>query len=426
MQVSNQAQSAYYAPLDRMRLGVVCAMSFAVSLPIAVISLSKLALVCTFFWMLGTSKDMQRAVSARSLLVHRLIYLAMAAFVLSAFWSNASGQAITKSVTQHGNLLIIPLVFFFVRTRREAVIALKTFMLGQAILLLGSWALYLHLPLPWAQSDAASNSDQYAVFSSYLDQSIMTALFGALAWHLRDWLAPSFRPLAIVVVTLLSIFAVFGIFVGRTGYLTALAMVTLAVYWGLPEKWRLWAILAPVVLAGLVSVFVPQAIERTWLVRTEVSQQLHSEEPQSASTSTGIRLNFWKSALLAIEKNMWIGHGAGSWGQQFDALQPNSQIPGYVPTVGNPHQEYLLWGVELGIPGIVLLTALFASIWRLTTGFEQQAARASQSALVATMLACLFNCSLTDALIGDFLCVALALTLCLGLNPAPHGTTHKG
>ena len=44
--------------------------------------------------------------------------------------------------------------------------------------------------------------------------------------------------------------------------------------------------------------------------------------------------------------------------------------------------------------------------------------RATQSVLAAIASACLFNCALYDAYIGDYLCVVLALVLCYGLKPA--------
>jgi len=402
---------------DRLRLGVVCALSLAVSLPIAIISVSKLVLVSTFLWLLWVSQDMRRRVTMRPLLAHSLIYLAMAAFSVSVLWSAGSDSAIFKSVVQHGNLLIIPLIYFMIRTRREAVLALQTLMIGQIALLLSSWALYLRFPVPWAQVNLGAPGNEYVVFSSYLDQSIMTAVFCALVWHLQELLGPSHRALKVAAVTALSTVAVFGIFVGRTGYLVAVGLATLGIFWALPRPWRFWAVLTPIVFAGLVGFMAPQALERTQLIGTEAALHTRTEGHQGATTSTGIRINFWKSALLSIASNVWIGHGAGSWGGQFDALQPDSQQPGYVPTIGNPHQEYLLWGVELGIPGVALLVAIFASIWRLSLRFEQQAARATQSVLVATLIACAVNCSLTDALIGDFLCLVLALTLCLGLVP---------
>jgi O-antigen ligase len=76
-----------------------------------------------------------------------------------------------------------------------------------------------------------------------------------------------------------------------------------------------------------------------------------------------------------------------------------------------------MWGVQLGVPGILLLLALMASIMKDMLSMETQAARATQSALLALAVACLFNSSIYDAQIGDFFCVLLGLLLALGLYP---------
>lgn len=410
---------------DFLRRGAVCALALAVSLPIALISLSKLILLCTFVWLLAASPEMRRTAMAKNLGLHRLIYLAMAAFALSALWSTGSGAGIGKSLSQHGNLLVLPLVFFLTKTRRDSVIALQVFMVGQMVLLLGTWALYLNLPVPWAQIGRAEDGTQYAVFSTYLDQSIMTAVFGAVVWQLRDLIPAPIRTASVTLALGLAIGAVFGIFIGRTGYVLATALVSLSIYWELPNRWRVTALLAPLALAALVSLMAPQAQQRVLLVKNEVAALMSSASPDAGNTSSGVRMNYWKNSLLAIQKQPWIGHGAGSWSSQYDALQPASALPGYVPTAGNPHQEYLLWGVELGLPGLALLLGIFIAVWRLAMGFEQQARRAAQSVLVATMIACLFNCALLDALIGDFLCMSLALVLNFGLHTAALADTTK-
>jgi O-antigen ligase len=246
----------------------------------------------------------------------------------------------------------------------------------------------------------------------------MTAVFGAVVWHLRELIPAPIRTASVTLALGLAIGAVFGIFIGRTGYVLATALVSLAIYWELPSRWRLTALLVPLALAVLVSLVAPQAQQRALLVKTEVTALMRGASPDAGETSSGVRMNFWKNSLLAIQKQPWIGHGAGSWSSQYDALQPASALPGYVPTAGNPHQEYLLWGVELGLPGLALLLGIFIAVWRLSNSFEQQARRAAQSVLAATMMACLFNCALLDALIGDFLCMSLALVLNFGLHPA--------
>jgi len=47
---------------------------------------------------------------------------------------------------------------------------------------------------------------------------------------------------------------------------------------------------------------------------------------------------------------------------------------------------------------------------------EAPHARALQSTLVALAVACLFNSTLYDGLIGDFFCVLIGLLLALGLS----------
>jgi O-antigen ligase len=400
----------------RFRLIAVCALALAVSLPIAIISLAKLGVVCAFLWLVVTDSTVRRKIVGRQPDVLLMVYLATAAFWISALWSSASGAAIGKSLAQHGNLLAIPLVFFLQRSRRDAVIALQVFMVGQLVLVLGSWGLYLHLPVPWAQAGSENGGSHYAVFSSYLDQSIMAAVFAAMVWHLRGIIPGPIRGIMVPASIGLALGAVFGLFIGRTGYVVALALVTSAACWEMPGRWRWTALGAPVLMGLMVCLAAPQALDRLLLVKTEVAAVGQSTTPLAAETSSSIRLHFWKNSLLALQKSPWVGHGAGSWSSQYDALEPGFSLPAYVPTLGNPHQEYLLWAVELGLPGLVLLLAILSAAWRACKPMEPPARRAVQSVLLAIAVACLFNCALFDALIGDFLCLSLALALGFGLH----------
>ncbi len=78
-----------------------------------------------------------------------------------------------------------------------------------------------------------------------------------------------------------------------------------------------------------------------------------------------------------------------------------------------------MWGVQLGIPGILLLIAVFMAIFRDSRRLDMVSARAIQSVLLALAVACLFNSAIYDALIGDFFFVALGLLFALGKNPLP-------
>ena len=72
----------------------------------------------------------------------------------------------------------------------------------------------------------------------------------------------------------------------------------------------------------------------------------------------------------------------------------------------------------MGLPGILLLCALFAALYRDSQQLAAPERRALQSVLLALLVACLFNCALHDAMIGDFFCITLGLLLALRLPVA--------
>lgn len=78
-----------------------------------------------------------------------------------------------------------------------------------------------------------------------------------------------------------------------------------------------------------------------------------------------------------------------------------------------------MWGVQLGVPGILLFIALMLSVLRDTMKMGENHARATQSTLLALAIACLFNSSIYDAQIGDFFCILIGLLLALGLSKTP-------
>ena len=82
--------------------------------------------------------------------------------------------------------------------------------------------------------------------------------------------------------------------------------------------------------------------------------------------------------------------------------------------IRNPHQEFLLWMVEMGAIGLALLVGVFAAAARDARQMPVPARRAVASMLIAMAVSCIFNSALYDAQIGDYLCVALGLALAIG------------
>lgn len=338
------------------------------------------------------------------------VLASLAAFAVSLLWTAAPHDDALGSLLKYSKLLMMILLLITIRNRREAIYALGSFAAAQTILLASSWMLFAQLPVPWATSRAALTN--YSVFSSYLDQGIMTAVFAAICWHLREYAPGRFGRQLAVGLSVVALANVLFLLNGRSAHAVSIALISVAIMWELPKKYRAVAVLLPFLLAASLFFTSDKVRDRLTLMQTEVSAYSAKNE---ANTSSGMRLELWSTAIRTIGEQPVLGSGVGSWSTQYNQLQ-REKNPAHIDIAGNgnPHQEYLLWGVQLGILGIPLFIALLFSMWRDTLKMSKPCARATQSTILALAVACLFNSSLYDALIGDFFCILIGLLLALG------------
>ena len=396
-----------------LRLMVVCFAAGSVGLSMALISISKLlVLICALLVITLFRRSSDAAGPFPGLSTPSVILAVLFTFALSLLWTTAPPDDAFGSIGKYGKLLMLALMVLLIRSRREAIVAVSVFAATQTFLLASSWMLFARLPVPWATSNMANT--EYAVFSSYLDQGIITATFAGICWHLRE-LIPTRRGRALITfVAAAAMGNVLFVLSGRSGHAVAIALLSMAIMWQLPKRYRPLVVLLPFALASILFLSSSKVRDRLTTMQTEIQSYSNQERPESSS---GIRLGLWQSSAEMIRRHPVAGSGVGSWSTEYSALKreinaAHRQVAGHF----NPHQEYLLWGVQLGIVGLLLFLALLISIWRDTLNMAVPVARAAQSTLAAFAVACLFNSSLYDALIGDFFCVSLGLLLALGIR----------
>ena len=402
-----------------LRLGVICMAAASVGFSMAIFSIFKLLLViCGRIVLLFTRRSSGFANRLSGFWTPYAVLVAVFAFSVSLLWTVAPPADALGSLAKYGKLITILLMLGLIRSRREAQLALASFVLAQAFLLASSWMFYFHLPGPWATSNMAL--PEFAVFSSYLDQGIMGAVLAAVCWYLPSLAPGRFGKPVVVVIAAAAIANVLFVLSGRSGHVVAIALLSLAIMWELPRRLRLVALTVPFFLVLILFLSSTKVRERLMMVETEVTSYSTQMHP---TTSSGIRLGFWRSAVQIIAENPAGGAGIGDWNTEYNRLQ-RRQNPAHVDIAGNgnPDQEYLLWRVQLGIPGIALFCALLLVALRDSLKMEQRDARAFQSVVLVLSLACAFNASIYDALIGEFFCVLAGLLLALGAagSASPH------
>lgn len=398
-----------------LRLIFVCLAAVSVSLPMAWISLSKLILfVLGLGYLLAGYVNNRSDSTFQRLWTTKTILGILIAFALSLLWTEVSMDFALSMFVKHAKLLSILLLIFLIRTEREARLAIGFLAAGQLFVLIASWALTSGI-LPFLHSDSTTNpANRSVVFAeSYLDQSIMFATMAAIFWHLAPerfwprWLAG--------LVALAALSNVLLLLPGRTGYLVALAMLSLAAMWAMNKRLRLIALIATplVVVMGL---YLSSGQVRGRISQVIIESQSYTKQVETASSS-GWRLNAWRRSVQAIYEKPWNGYGVGSWTPAVKRMEGDTATQTFgVSNSSNPHQEYLLWGVELGVGGPLLLITLLVAVIRDTRFFPAAVARATLSILAGIGIACLFNSALFDDLMGDYLCISLGLMMALGLR----------
>jgi O-antigen ligase len=254
---------------------------------------------------------------------------------------------------------------------------------------------------------------QYVVYSTYLDQTLIFSAVAAVLWHLRRyWSTATWLAIVLAIGAITN-----NLFLqeGKTGYLSTFAVLTLAAMWTIPKRWRLAIlVLTPAVIG--IAMYAGSAKFQSKMTQIVSESQNYRAQGDNASSS-GFRLHAWRRSLQAIVEQPLTGHGVGSWTQSVKRIEgaDASKVFGSSPS-SNPHQEFLLWGVELGIGGTLLLLFLVAALVRDALRFAVPVRRATLSVVAVMVVGCMFNSSLYDALIGDFFCVTLGLLLALGVR----------
>ena len=405
------------------RLLLVCALAASVGLPIGFLSLAKVALLLgTVFILLRGDESLIAPADAAKPLTSVLIFVILAVFATSLAWSKGSQVEALNSLSKYGKLLIIPILCVMIKNRREALFVLASFSASQLFLVVSAWMIFLKLPVPWALSQYSLSHN--VVFSSYLDEGLMSAVFAAICWHLRDLVPGKYGRYCAIAASILALGNVFFLLQGRSAHVVAILLLSLVITWQMPRQYRLFVVVLPFFLIAVLYSSSTKVQNRVDSLKNEIQTFSFKQGVDvESNNSSGIRLHFWHRAVDSISENPILGSGAGSWSNEFNRLE-RADNPSHtnIQPLGNPHQEYLLWGVQLGVPGILLLLALMISMLKDALSMDIQTARATQSSLLGLATACLFNSSLYDAQIGDFFCVVLGLLLALGrFSPAPAG-----
>lgn len=355
------------------------------SLPLSTGGTSILLGVILVLWLLGGDFRAQ----GREMLTHPLAKAALILFALYllGLLYGKPGDRVIFDVTHFLLLAIFLLLFREEKVRRRA---LWGFLSAALVLMALSYLSWMHL-LPRIEAIGIRPGDPLVI-----QDRITYALFLTLAaffWTVEAFFATSGTgKAALLALAALAVFNLLGMIHNKTVYLV------LPILFGylLIRRWR-WkgaaVFTGAVALTAAVILAFPTNPVYQRIAGAVREYREWRPDQSDLNSSTGQRRGFYLNTLKIIGDHPVLGVGVGGFAS---AYAEKVRAPGILLT-DNPHNEYLLVTVQLGVIGLAALLWLFVTQWRLAARLPtQREILLAQGMVLAFMVGCLFNSFLTD------------------------------
>lgn len=313
------------------------------------------------------------------------------------------------------DLILIPVFVVAMRLERVRARAQDAFLISSGIVMALSYLLKLGVLqqqswMWWGAELYNAPFHHYLVQNSLMAYAVYLALLKARSAGTQA--GKAFWSLFVV----LGLLDIFGIVVGRTGQLVMLALGTLFLlnsqwFSELKRSLKLWVGLAIMCLLTIFPLIVDRLLPQSAFdnrFKLAVTEAMAWNPNVSDESSVGARLGFYYNSLTLIEARPLLGYGTGGFAEAYSSRVKN---PDGV-ALQNPHNQYLLVGVQAGLVGIAVLLLLFQRAWRhsrkLQNPFDRNAAA---GVVLAIAIDSLFNSPLLDHTGGLFFAYMMALWL---------------
>ncbi len=359
------------------------------SIPVSVVLDNVLLGLILLAWVAG-GRYRDKLASIRGNPVALLALALYFLFLLGSLYSIGTAKEVLEELAKASRLLLVPALIFFLREPVWRERGIAAFLASMLVTLLLSYLIWLGVlsgngwlkgaPLDPVAFKAHITHNVFMAFAAFL---LAQAALGAATRRGAILLAALCAAMVANVLLMVP---------GRTGIVVLLVLFVYSLCRRLRFRGLALASVALGVLAMVVFASPESMLHKRITLADEEFQQWRAGVPPAPTSSVGLRLELLRNTLRIIESNPAIGVGTGGFGKAY-ADRAGGTAAG---AAHNPHNEILMMIAQFGIAGLVVLSGLFVTQWRVAARlpgrFEPAAARALvltfavASALTSTLM----------------------------------------
>ena len=295
--------------------------------------------------------------------------LLAAGLTLSLAWTSADRAHAFDFLMKYRKLLYLPLLILAFRDCRTMKWAngAKWALFGALTILLllscSNWLGWTSIGPVHSDTDPIRRA---WVFKDHISAGVMMALLFFLSLNFAGHARTRVGKVAFYVVAFLAIINELVMMQGRTGQIIAILFIAFYVVTYLVSLRNVkasvrWA--SGIALIAIAGGLLFTALHMQGSRLAETHEEISAYETSNKNTSMGVRIVFYRRSFELIAERPIIGHGVGTVQEEFDALARNNTGAAGA-TAGNPHNEFLLMGIQLGAVGIALFVFFLWQIGR--------------------------------------------------------------
>lgn len=300
-------------------------------------------------------------------------------FVLGSFYGPANFSDAAAMLGKYREFLLVAVLIAFFKDKHCRQWGWLSIEVASLVTLLISYFMYFDV--------LAANRQGDFCLKSRITHSVLMAFFMFYCAH-QVYEKPT-RRLVYGCLAALSAYNLFYVVQGRTGQLVAVALGLLFVMQRLKMRQALFALS---VIAVFLTLFMAFSDKSARIYEGIANTQAYLQAASGRSDSSmGLRYTFWQRSLELIQERPLFGHGTGSFNQAYQSINPDMAA-----STGNPHNEFLMIGVQWGGAGLMVYVGFLASQFKTAQCFSCPQRWYAQGLWVSLLATSLFNSPFLD------------------------------
>ena len=383
---------------------------FSLHLPIAWLSISSGLIVV--LWILkfdyfSSFKVLKRNPAA-------LVALALLGlYLLGLIFTKASWDLGLKFFLKYTKLLLIPIIISISPSERIRSLGLKAFLFSSLMILFISYAQFFNL-LPdlnhFLPKDTYKFNDDegYIVFKGYIAHNILMAFAMFMMLCRFAYTKKLTYKIVWLFLAAMAFLNIIYLVHSRTGQIISILLIIFFVIYHYRIKSLLWLLMIAISIFVFRNELLPLVPNK--ILETQHEIVSHDASKDSTSTSAGRRYEIYHNTISLIKNSYGIGFGTGSFKEEYANFVANQHT--FLLNPSNPHNQYLLTTLELGIFGLSVFLLMFYIHWNLSSHLRNREHDfLAKGLIILIFVGSLFNSLLLDATEGKFYCLLIGLLL---------------